>query len=373
MSGSWPLLAAIIALLLLLLGVALALVATSPAASTRPLGRGRAVARSSFGGGAARLKQAAIIINPSKVADDAALRARLTATCTRLGWAEPLFIPTTVEDPGTGQAREAIEAGADLVCPLGGDGTIRAVAAALSGTRTPMGLLPSGTGNLLARNLDIPLDSLEAALELACTGRNRTLDLGWVSLDPPAEARADDEAQAQDPEVGPTVERHLFLVMAGVGFDAAVMSSTSDEFKAKVGWPAYFAVGIRHLWDERIKVTFQIDDDKPVTRRIRTLVVGNCGKLTGGITLMPEAEVDDGILDIVVVAPKGVFGWGSVAGRVLAKSAKKSDRFDRYRGERVLVTTDEPREVQLDGDVVGSATQILVEVAAGALVVRAGV
>ena len=96
-------------------------------------------------------KRAAIVVNPTKVDSVDDLRASLTALMAAQDWAEPLVLETTAEDPGLGQTRAALEEGVDLVCAMGGDGTVRAVAEVLSGTTIPMGLLPAGTGNLQAR------------------------------------------------------------------------------------------------------------------------------------------------------------------------------------------------------------------------------
>ncbi|MDQ4105285.1 MAG: diacylglycerol kinase family lipid kinase, partial [Actinomycetota bacterium] len=101
----------------------------------------------------------AVVINPSNIADLAKLQSQITAVCAELGWAPPLWLHTTVEDPGCGQARKALDAGADVVLACGGDGTVRHVAQALAGSGTAMGLLPTGTANLLARNLAIVLNN----------------------------------------------------------------------------------------------------------------------------------------------------------------------------------------------------------------------
>jgi Sphingosine kinase and enzymes related to eukaryotic diacylglycerol kinase len=112
-------------------------------------------------------KRAAVIVNPTKIESMEALRARLDAAMTAQDWQEPLVMETTAEDPGLGQTRAALSEGVDLVCAMGGDGTVRAVAQALTGSTTPMGLLPAGTGNLLARNLLVPMDSIEDAVVVA--------------------------------------------------------------------------------------------------------------------------------------------------------------------------------------------------------------
>jgi diacylglycerol kinase family enzyme len=310
-------------------------------------------------------KRAALIVNPTKVESVGVLRDRLAVAAARLGWAVPDVVETTVADPGYGQARQALADGVDVVCVLGGDGTVRAVAQVMAGSGTPMGLLPGGTGNLLARNLTVPTTDVVHALEVALTGRNRHVDLGWVTVARP-------EPDEGRPPEEPGDEPRAFAVMAGLGFDATIMDETSEELKAKVGWAAYVASGFRNLRGARFKAQLRVDDGEPVTRRARTVLVGNCGKLTGGIVLMPDAEVDDGVLDVVAITPKGLPGWARVAAHVLRRRGDDHAQLDRWRGQRIRVRVEEPQQVQLDGDVIGEATEMLVEVRPRALIVRVG-
>src|SRR4051812_27004958 len=102
---------------------------------------------------------AAVVYNPIKVDLDA-LRASVDAAAREAGWGESRWYETSEEDPGVGEAKQAVDEGAEIVLAPGGDGTIRAVAEGLHKTGVPIALLPSGTGNLLARNLDLALDNL---------------------------------------------------------------------------------------------------------------------------------------------------------------------------------------------------------------------
>ena len=301
---------------------------------------------------------AAIIVNPTKLDNLAAVRAQVTKGCLVAGWDQPLWLETTAQDPGTGQARQAVRDGAILVCPLGGDGTVRAVAAALVGTEIPMGLLPAGTGNLLARNLNLPVDSLDDALTVALTGQNKRIDVGRVTVDRSGEHERPEE--------------HIFLIMAGVGFDAAIMADAPERLKKTVGPLAYTFSGAKNLRGPQFKVRMKLDGEPEFTRRARTVVIGNCGKLTGGLVLMPQAEVDDGWLDAVILSPAGIVGWVAVAGRLISKKRKGHQRVDHHRLKSTTIRCDRPQEVQIDGDTIGQARTLSATVDPLALVVRVG-
>jgi len=299
---------------------------------------------------------AAIIVNPTKMSNIDAARAQVTKGCLAAGWAEPLWVETTAQDPGTGQARQAVLDGATLICPLGGDGTVRAVAAALVGTETPIGLLPGGTANLLARNLGLPTDSLDDALKVALTGQNKRIDVGRLTV----------QRERERPE------QHIFLIMAGMGFDAAIMADAPERLKKTVGPLAYTFSGAKNLRGPHFKVRIKIDDEPELTRRARTVVIGNCGKITGGLVLMPQAQVDDGWLDAVILSPVGVVGWVAVAARVISQKRKGHERVDHHRLKSVAIRCDHPQAVQIDGDTVGPARALSATVDPLALVVRVG-
>jgi diacylglycerol kinase (ATP) len=304
-------------------------------------------------------KRAGVVINPTKFVDVESVRARVTAACRAQGWGEPIWYETTIADPGTGQARRAVADGAAVVCPLGGDGTVRAVAAALVGTETPLGLLPGGTANLLARNLELPVDSIDKALVVALTGRNVRIDVGRMAVDPSGQHAVPDE--------------HIFLVMAGIGFDGAMMAGAPERLKARVGSVAYIVSGFQNWLGPQFKVRMKVDGEGEFSRRTRTVVVGNCGKLFGGLILLPDARLDDGVLDSVVLSPRGVVGWSAVAGHVVTRQRRGHPLIDRHSGQEIHIEADEPHEVQLDGDPIGTARSMTATVDHLALVVRVGV
>jgi diacylglycerol kinase (ATP) len=290
---------------------------------------------------------AAVVVNPVKI--DESVRGQVVAVCTGLGWAPPLWLLTSPEDPGTGQARLAIERDADVVIACGGDGTVRAVAQALAGTGVAMGLLPAGTGNLLAGTLGLPTDVTSAA-RVALTGDDRVIDVGRLSAD--------------------DAEERVFLVMAGTGLDAMIMESTPEGLKGRVGPLAYVISGLRAVRGRRARVTITIDGGEPVRRSTRMVLVGNTGSLGGGLALMPDATVDDGKLDVVSLAPKGLLGWVAVATRVVTRNHRGSRRIEHWQARDVVVTSDVPQSAQVDGDLIGQVREMRVSVDAGALIVR---
>ncbi|HEU5038449.1 MAG TPA: diacylglycerol kinase family protein [Nocardioides sp.] len=301
-----------------------------------------------------------VVVNPTKV-DLEEVRETLAEAAESAGVDEPTFVETTEDDPGFGQTRDAVANGAGLVCALGGDGTVRAVAQELVGTGVPLGLLPGGTGNLLARNVGGRVDALEDAARTAFTGRDRRIDVGWMVLDPTAE-------QCEGlPEVADNV--HCFTVMAGIGFDAQMMADAPEGVKDKVGWAAYVASGGKHLTDPPFALDLAVDGRTAAARKARTVVVGNCGELTGGMLLLPDALFDDGQLDVATVSPESLTQWIGVAARVLANRAD-GPALERDTGRDILVRVDPPQLCEVDGDVLTEASTVRFVLQPGELVVR---
>lgn len=328
----------------------------------------------------------AFVANPTKPGVPA-LRDAAVRACAARYLPEPMWFDTTAEDPGVGQTREALAKGASLVVAIGGDGTVRAVAEGVVGTGTPMGLVPRGTGNLLARNLDLPLDDVDELLRIALLGKDEQIDVGWLRVVRDESQVADDIAEADPHAVAPEdtpadadepARDHIFLVMAGLGFDAAVMGDTDEDLKAKVGWVAYLISGTRHLRGRRMRLALSLDDGPWQAARLRSLLFGNVGRLPGGLTLIPDAAADDGLLHIGQVdARGGLLGWVQLLGEVTLQRfgvrtelPNKIGRIDHAHGREARVRLRDPEPVQVDGDTIGHALEVFARIEPRSLTVR---
>jgi diacylglycerol kinase family enzyme len=314
-----------------------------------------------------RRERIAFIANPTKDGI-AELRELSMRACSIRYMPEPLWYFTTVEDSGEGQARQAISDGADVVVAVGGDGTVRGVAAAVAGTGTAMGILPMGTGNLFARNLDLSLSDAPAQMRTIIEGEEAEIDVVWLYVERHHKAQTERE-------------RHLCLVIAGAGFDAEMVAGTDDKLKHRIGWFAYFLAAIKFTSDARMEASVSVDDSKPVMSQMRTVMIANVGNLPGGIKLIPDASVTDGELDVATLdARAGVVGWTDLFGTVMAQGAGvkqpevfkayRTSRIDLARGKSVDIEMKQPQKIQVDGEFLGTGTAIRAEVAPGALKMR---
>jgi len=315
----------------------------------------------------ARRERIAFIANPTKDGVGE-LREISMRACSVRYMPEPLWYFTTADDPGKGQAQAAIDAGADVVVAVGGDGTVRAVAATLAGSGVKMGILPMGTGNLFARNVGLPLGDTPALMRTILEGEETAIDVVWLDVE-----RAHRGHMERD--------RHICLVIAGAGFDAQMVAGTDDKLKRKLGWFAYFLSAFQHIGEKRMEASVSVDDSPAVTSQMRTVLVANVGSLPGGIRLIPDASVTDGSLDVATLdARAGVVGWTDLFGTVMAQGAGlkqpdalkawRTSRIDHVRGKSVDIHMKHPQKVQVDGEPLGRATAIRAEVSPGALIMR---
>ena len=380
---------------------------------------------------------ACVVVNPSKPRVTAVVRSLLEGELREAGYAGPVWLETSVSEPGTMQARLALAAGARLVVAAGGDGTVRSVAAGLAGTGAQMGIVPLGTANLAARNLGVPVGDARAAAQVVARGVDLPADLAWVRTEPwsdpdvaPDPAPADaprgragsasltGPAAAAPPDSPPapvapadsrqlsaeaaravrTIHRatrrahqwtrptlgdeHACMVVAGIGFDAGLVASTRPALKARVGWGAYALAAMENLGSPRMDLVLSLRDEAGARRverlRARNLLVANGGRLPAGITLLPQARTDDGMLDVAAIdTVAGLAGWSSLARQVLppyaarySESGRSLGRVMLRRGGEVAVQLSAPALVEVDGDLLAPTQGMRVRIDPGALLIR---
>ena len=269
--------------------------------------------------------RSAVVVNPVKVPDLNVLRRTIEQGLASAGWPAPTWLETTPQDAGRGQAAKAIENGAELVFVCGGDGTVMACVTTLAGTGVAMAVLPAGTGNLLAANLGLAGD-VATGVQVALDGGRRLIDVG-------------------------VVEDRCFAVMAGMGFDAQMLQGTSESAKKRLGWLAYLGGAAKHLRGGPMRVHIRLDGGEVLRRRPRTVIVGNVGRLQGGVHLLTAAEPDDGQLDVAILSPRNLAHWAALGWAVLRRK-ERVPLMETYTARRIEIHSAKPHPRQLDGDLI---------------------
>src|SRR6266566_2376581 len=314
----------------------------------------------------------AFVVNRTLLRDPRRFLQCCRAAAEDRGW-EPWFGPASRAWDSLGLTRRALTAGASLVFAAGGDGTVRACAEALAGTGVPLAIVPLGTANLTARALGVP-GRADRAVEAGFGGRDGKIDLARIDGAGIDGTRIDgtriDGTRIDVSGAGGT----WFAAMAGIGLDAAVVGATPEQLKRRFGWVAYAAAGATRLALPAHDFTVRLDDAEPLRRRARCVVVANAGLLPGGFTLLPEARLEDGLLDVGILAPASAWDWLRVAGRVLARGRRQAGHGDRtlehFQARHVQISADADLPRQVDGEIVAPARALSVSVCPGALTVR---
>ncbi|GHT82157.1 hypothetical protein FACS1894125_4300 [Actinomycetota bacterium] len=261
------------------------------------------------------------------------------------------FKYTTIANPGNLQAQEAINEGYNVIVPCGGDGTIRSVCCQIAkhNANNPdieVGIVPLGTGNVLAHNLEIPILDTDLAVRMVLHAKSKKFDVGLCE-------RKEDAGF-----------EHAFLVIAGAGFDANLVKRTNPKAKKIVGPFAYYYAGIKEAFRKKptaeLEVTTADDETLTTTSKLRTVMVGNCGRIPG-FKLIPDAKYDDGILDVAAVdTTAGLLGWMQLGTEIFMQnlgiennSKYKIGRIDQIPAKKVTIKFNHAQQVQLDGDLIG--------------------
>jgi diacylglycerol kinase (ATP) len=260
------------------------------------------------------------------------LRAVLAAE----GHAQPLWYEVSSSRKASKKARKARRNGARLVFVWGGDGMVQRCLDALAGSGVEVAIIPAGTANLLATNLGIPHDLAEA-VRIGLRGPRRTLDLGRVNGE-------------------------HFAVMAGTGFDGAMVGDAGRGLKDRLGKLAYVWTGLRHVGDSTRRVRIQVDGHTWFKGKASCVLFGNVGTVTGGLRLFDDARPDDGWLDVGVATAEGAVQWARTLGRAAVGHADRSPFVQTTRGRAIEVRLGAPMAYELDGGERDPASRLKVRV-----------
>lgn len=294
-------------------------------------------------------RQIAIIVNPKARRASSAL-AEIVRQARELGLPAPTSLATTRSSPGRAQARQAIEAGADLVVVIGGDGTLREVAQVLAGTEVALGVIALGSGNVLAHNLHLAGRSTADQVSIALRGGQARLDVGWATLD------------GRAPEI--------FLTMAGIGRDARSVAHTKGGLKARLGPLAYGLAGLSEAVRGALAMRVQLDDQTPRNVLTWTVLAGITPAAPGGVLIHPEALADDGLLHVLEVPIRHPGQWLAVGWKGITHHRRPVAALRSRQARQLRVQPAQPQPVQLDGDVVADVHEMQVRTSPRALRVQ---
>ena len=264
----------------------------------------------------------------------------LREVLAREGIADPLWHEVRKSRKAPKCARRALEQGAEMIFVWGGDGTVQRCIDAVAGTEAALAILPAGTANLLASNLQIPA-GLAEAVRAGLKGERRRFDTG-------------------------SVNGEHFAVMAGAGFDARMIKEAGGR-KERFGRAAYLFAGAKNLNARRARVTIEVDGSRFYKGRVSCVLVGNVAKVLGGIEVFRGAKPDDGLLELGLVTAKNAAEWARVLGRVMQGRAGESPFIQVTRGERFRIRFNRSMPYELDGGARGTVKELRIKVHPGSI------
>jgi len=241
----------------------------------------------------------------------------------REGVTDPLWYEVKKSRRAPKYARRAAAKGAEVVFVWGGDGTVQRCIDAVAGTDTAVAILPAGTANLLAENLNVPSE-LTDAVRVGLHGDRRRLDTG-------------------------SVNGEHFAVMAGAGFDARMIADADRGAKDRLGRAAYVVTGIRNLRARRVRATIEVDGKHYFKGKISCVLAANVGKILGGIEAFPQAQPDDGRLDLGLVTARNPVQWARTFGRLALGHPDQSPFVKVTTGKKFTIRFDRKVQYELDG------------------------
>jgi diacylglycerol kinase (ATP) len=290
-----------------------------------------------------------IILNPAAGQEHTARLRRRIGGAFAIRSAPFDLVETSHAGHASELAREASNLGYRAVCAVGGDGTFAEVANGLSGTQTPFGLIPRGTANQFAKNMRLPVN-LEAAVEVVVNGKPTPIDLGN------ANGRA-------------------FTLVAGAGFDAAVMATATRSLKERLGFGAYIYAAMKESFGYKPALFHIVADGREMDVSAVSVMLANAGELIASylplrLSLSPNPLLawQDGLLDILIVAPEGITGIAAIAWHVTSRRFSGAPPLLHLQAREITIESDPVVPLQIDGDVAGRTPVAARAVPHGALI-----
>jgi YegS/Rv2252/BmrU family lipid kinase len=278
-----------------------------------------------------------VIFNPVSGKSDPEERKKIISEALAAQGYTCQFIATSREAGAKAKAEEALQQGADLLAVSGGDGTVVEAMSALVGTDIPIAVFPAGTGNLLSINLGIPI-TVPDAVTVALSGQKYALDLARTS------------------------DGRYFAIMGGLGMDAQMIADADRAAKDKMGKMAYLWAALKNLPRRRAYVDIYLDDRPPIRRRVKSVLLANMGKITGGLEAMPTASPNDGLLDIGILKAATLAHWIHLMGSTLLGRAHQDPALEVYQVRKVTLRPHRPQPIQFDGEDGGTTRELAVEI-----------
>ena len=248
---------------------------------------------------------------------------KLRSELKRRGIADPLWIEVPKSRYAPKQVKRALAEGTELIFVWGGDGTVQRCIDAAAGSDAALAILPAGTANLLATNLGIPRD-IEQAVDIGLLGERRKLDVGRFNGE-------------------------KFAVMAGAGFDASMIQQADASLKERLGRVAYVWTGSQQLRAKPFKAKIEVDGAPWYTGAASCILVGNVGRLFGGIEVFADARPDDGRLELGVVNADGVTDWVRTLARTAVGQAERSPLVQATSAKKIKVKLNRKVLYEIDG------------------------
>jgi YegS/Rv2252/BmrU family lipid kinase len=221
------------------------------------------------------------------------------------------------------EVEKALKAGVELIFVWGGDGMVQRSIDVLAGTDATLAIIPAGTANLLATNLGIPKD-IEEAVDLGLSDSERRIDVGRLNGE-------------------------CFAVMAGAGFDAEMIGDADGGLKDRFGRLAYVWTGAKHLREKPFRAKIRVDGARWYDGEASCILVGNVGKLFGGVEAFEDAHPDDGVLELGVVSAEGLREWAATLARAVVGTAGKSPHAFTTKAHSVRIKLDRKVAYEIDG------------------------